>query len=120
MDLKIYCLQKEFLPEDLESVVHADNLVILNDKIQDFSDTAAIASHLDLVISTCTSVPHLTCAMGIPTWILLSYTPDFRWMLGRNDSPWYPSATLFRQPKPGDWSGVLSEVNTALKKYSFR
>lgn len=83
---------------------------------RDFADTAAIIAGLDLVISVDTSAAHLAGAMGKPAWILLpAYGLDWRWMEHRSDSPWYPSARLFRQTRPGDWMGVLDQVAAALK-----
>ena len=81
-----------------------------------FMDTAAVMKNLDLVITVDTSVAHLAGALGVPTWILMSYESDWRWMLHRNDSPWYPTVKLFRQPKSGDWESVIIEVNKELQK----
>lgn len=83
--------------------------------MNDFSDTAAVISNLDLVITVDTSVVHLAGALGKQTWLLLPYFPDWRWMLERTDSPWYPSLKLFRQPKPGDWDTVFQNVMDELK-----
>jgi ADP-heptose:LPS heptosyltransferase len=69
---------------------------------------------LDLVIACDTSVAHLAGALVRPTWLLLPHHPDWRWLAGRNDSPWYPTLRLFRQQRPGDWPGVLREVGAAL------
>jgi tetratricopeptide (TPR) repeat protein len=82
--------------------------------IQDFDDTAAIIAALDLVISPCTAVAHLAAALGKPTWVMLRHASDWRWMLDRGDSPWYPSLRLFRQHEPGDWKGVVASLRTAL------
>lgn len=75
-----------------------------------FMDTAAILANLDLVITIDTAIAHLAGAMGVPTWVALTYTPDWRWLLGRADSVWYPSLRLFRQPKFGDWPAVFAEM----------
>lgn len=80
----------------------------------DFADTAAIIDGLDLVIAVDTSVAHLAGAMNKPLWLLLPFSPDWRWMLGRNDSPWYPSARLFRQPRIGGWDSVIDALHEAL------
>lgn len=82
--------------------------------IADFSDTAAIISQLDLVLAVDTSVAHLAAALGKPTWILLPFSPDWRWLVNRDDSPWYPTVRLFRQPAIGDWDSVLATVADAL------
>lgn len=81
-----------------------------------FMDTAAIMEHLDLVITTDTAIAHLAGGLAIPTWIALGYIPDWRWLLGRDDSPWYPTARLFRQPSMGDWSSVFANLKIALQQ----
>jgi tetratricopeptide (TPR) repeat protein len=80
----------------------------------DFAETAAAVCQLDLVISVATSVAHLAGALGRPIWILLPYAAEWRWLLRREDSPWYPTARLFRQRSPGDWLGVAHEITAAL------
>ena len=70
---------------------------------------------LDLVITVDTSVAHLAGALGRPTWVLLPYTPDYRWLLGRDDSPWYPTVRLFRQGEDRDYAGVLTRVRAELQ-----
>jgi ADP-heptose:LPS heptosyltransferase len=85
------------------------------DLAADFVETAAAMQHLDLVISVDTSVAHLAGALGKPVWTLLTFAPDYRWFLDREDSPWYPTMRLFRQPAPGDWPSVLERVAQALE-----
>jgi tetratricopeptide (TPR) repeat protein len=80
-----------------------------------FMDTAAILSQLDLVITSDTAIAHLAGAMGIPTWIALGYVPDWRWLLEREDSPWYPTVRLFRQSQSGDWDGVFERISRELE-----
>ena len=82
----------------------------------DLAATAAIIEQLDLVITIDTAVAHLAGALGKPTWLLLSAAPDWRWMLGRSDSPWYPSMRLFRQAKLGDWSDPLAKLRAELAR----
>ncbi len=79
-------------------------------------ETAALIASLDLVVSTDTAVAHLAGALGVPTWLMLHHAPDWRWQLGRADSPWYPSMRLFRQANPGDWAPVVGAVAEALSK----
>lgn len=88
----------------------------LGGQLRSFSETAAAMGQMDLVISVCTSTLHLAGALGRPVWGLLSHAPCWRWMLGRSDTPWYPTMTLFRQCKPGDWSGPIGQVEAALRK----
>jgi Tfp pilus assembly protein PilF len=83
--------------------------------LHDFSDTAALAANLDLIISVCTSTAHLAGALGLPVWVLLNFAADWRWLHGRDDSPWYPTARLFRQRAPGDWHGVIAAVRAQLQ-----
>jgi hypothetical protein len=86
--------------------------------LQDFTDTAALCELMDLVISIDSSVAHLAATMGVPTWLLLPYNPDWRWLLDRDDSPWYPSLNLYRQPIIDDWSSVLEKINVNLLTFS--
>jgi hypothetical protein len=83
--------------------------------LKDLSDTAALVMNLDLVIAVCTSVTHLTGALGQPLWTMISVPPDWRWMRDRQDSPWYPSMRLFRQPAWGDWPAVIQNVAESLR-----
>src|SRR5262249_24381405 len=80
-----------------------------------FVDTAAVLSHLDLVITSDTAIAHLAGALGRPVWVVLSTGSDWRWLVRRTDSPWYPTMRLFRQESPGDWAGVFRNVVDALR-----
>lgn len=91
------------------------NINDLAPHINDFADTAAIMSNLDLVITVDSAVAHVAGALGIPVWTLLPYIPDWRWLLDRDDSPWYPTMQLFRQKNAGNWSEVMERVISALK-----
>ena len=108
------CLQKEIKDCDRATLEAHKNIHFFGEDLQDFGDTAALIECVDLVISTCTSVPHLSASLGKETWVLLSFIPDWRWLLDRGDSPWYPSVKLFRQEKLNDWDGVLARVKGSL------
>ena len=84
-------------------------------ELESLLDTAAVMQLVDLVITSDTSIAHLAGALGRPVWVVLKHMPDWRWMLGRDDSPWYPTMRLFRQPRPGDWSEVFERVAAALR-----
>ncbi|WP_018748665.1 tetratricopeptide repeat protein [Chitiniphilus shinanonensis] len=83
---------------------------------RDFADTAAYLGNLDLVITACTSVAHLAGGLGVPVWLVSRYDADWRWLLAREDSPWYPSMRIWRQPSPGNWQGALDGVADALRR----
>ena len=107
-------LQKDVRADD-EAVLSArSDLLDLGRSLDSFSDTAALISRLDLVISVDTSVAHLAGALGRPVWILLPYRPDWRWLLDREDCPWYPTARLFRQTDTREWQSVVERVRDAL------
>jgi hypothetical protein len=93
------------------------DIIQLGDVLNNFSDLATVISAADLVISVDTSFCHLAGALGRPVWTLLSYAPDWRWLLHRTDSPWYPTMRLFRQPRPRDWAGVIAEASRALRAH---
>lgn len=92
-------------------------LIDLTGSIRDFEDTAALVSCLDLVITIDSAVAHLAGSLAVPTWLLLPFAPDWRWMLGHDDSPWYPTMKIFRQSQPGDWDSVLKRTASALEKF---
>jgi len=107
-------LQKEIRPGDAAALRDRGQVRFLGEALRDFADTAALLDLMDLVITVDTSIAHLAGALGKPVWILLPFRPDWRWLLHRNDSPWYPSARLFRQRTIGDWAGVIDEVKAEL------
>jgi tetratricopeptide (TPR) repeat protein len=115
LDAHWVCLQKEVRDGDLARLRQDGRIMFFGDDLRDFSDTAALLDLMDLVITIDTSVAHLAGAMGKPVWILLPYNPDWRWLLDRDDSPWYPSARLFRQSQIGDWTSVLDSVTNKLR-----
>ncbi|CAK0766886.1 hypothetical protein WCLP8_3990005 [uncultured Gammaproteobacteria bacterium] len=100
---------------DLTAAGLSDRITDLSGEIADFRDTAAMVAALDLVISVDTAVVHLAGALARPAWVLLPFAPDWRWLLGRSDSVWYPGLRLFRQPRPGAWAEVIAEVAQALE-----
>jgi Flp pilus assembly protein TadD len=100
--------QTKALPPGCELIDHAEQLI-------DYADTAALISQLDLVIAVDTSVAHVAAAMGKPVWMLLAYAPDWRWLLDRSDSPWYPTMRLFRQQTRGDWKPVVQMLADELR-----
>ena len=114
VDATFVSLQKNPKAGDQETLLEHPDIIDLTADLSDFSDTAALVSCLDLVITVDTSVAHLSAALGRPTWILLPYTPDYRWLLDRDDSPWYPSARLFRQSAKRDYGEVLDRVRDEL------
>jgi ADP-heptose:LPS heptosyltransferase len=105
-DATFISLQKNPAPSD-KAMLDGFGILDLTAELTDFRETAALVSCLDLVITVDTSVAHLAAAMGRPTWILLPYLPDYRWLLDREDSPWYPTARLFRQDKTQDYRPVI-------------
>ncbi|SMF43651.1 Tetratricopeptide (TPR) repeat [Azospirillum oryzae] len=91
-------------------------LLNLSPDIKDFADTAAIIAGLDLVVCVDTSVAHLAGALGVPVWVMVPFAPDWRWMLDRDDSPWYPTMRLFRQDRPGSWDDAMDRLERALRE----
>ncbi|MBM0741934.1 tetratricopeptide repeat protein [Phormidium sp. CLA17] len=114
-NVELYSLQKDLVDDDLALLRSHPQVHDLHDLLTDFIDTASLIQELDLIISVDTAVTHLAGALGKPTWLLLPFAPDWRWMLHRDDSPWYPTVRIFRQPTAGDWDSVLQQVRTALE-----
>jgi ADP-heptose:LPS heptosyltransferase len=108
------CLQKELREIDKALLAQQPHIQWFGDALVDFSDTAALCELMDVIISVDTSVAHLAGSLGKTTWVLLPFSPDWRWLLDRLDSPWYPSAQLYRQEAIGNWQGPLEKVKTDL------
>jgi len=109
-------VQRELRSGDHEFLAERHHIRHLGGELDDFSDTAAVLSLADLVITVDTAVAHLAGALGRPVWIPLQYSPDFRWLLDRDDSPWYPSVRLFRQAQVGGWDAVIARMAAALQQ----
>lgn len=114
--IAFYSLQKGPHAGHAKNPPEGIRLTDYTDELHDFSETAALIANLDLVISVDTAVAHLAGAMGKPVWTLLPFVPDWRWLLDRKDSPWYPTMKLFRQPALGEWKSVISIIVEQLKK----
>ena len=113
LDLDQVALYSLQVGEDADQL-NDSRIVNLSSLISDFADTASLIAQLDLIITVDTAVAHLAGAMGKPVWVVLPYNCDWRWLLDRQDSPWYPTMRLFRQTKPGDWQGVFNQVKEQL------
>jgi Flp pilus assembly protein TadD len=114
-DVEFHCLQKEIRPDDRSWLERTAVIMTHEAVLRDFGDTAALIEAMDLVISIDTAVAHLAGALAKPVWLMLPFNPDWRWLLGRDDSPWYPTARLFRQPVPDDWDAVVRSVAASLQ-----
>lgn len=115
-DVQFVSLQKGIREQDCAFLAERRDVIDLTRDLTDFSETAALISCLDLVISVDTSVAHLAGALGAPVWTLVPFNPDWRWLLNRNDSPWYQSMRLFRQTIRGDWPSVVEAVRPELEQ----
>jgi hypothetical protein len=115
--IQFISLQHEYRDTDLTALSRLP-ILRLDEALNDFAETAAVIGQLDLVIAVDTAVAHLAGAMARPLWLLLSHIQDWRWLHGRTDSPWYPSARLFRQPQIGDWDGVIALVAKELAEFA--
>jgi tetratricopeptide (TPR) repeat protein len=114
-DATFVSLQKDPRPDDKAVLLERTDIVDLTGHLTDFTETAALVSCLDLVVTVDTSVAHLAAALGRPTWILLPYVPDWRWLLDRDDNPWYPTVRLFRQTETREYESVLDRVRAELR-----
>ncbi len=112
--IEFVSMQRDLTVGDAAALRSHAGVIDVGEELADFADSAAVISLLDMVVSVDTAVAHLAGAMGKPVWILLPFSPDHRWMLDRDDSPWYPTARLFRQRAIGDWEGPLGEVRRNL------
>jgi ADP-heptose:LPS heptosyltransferase len=115
-NIEYVCLQKEIRAIDKELLAQHTQIKYFGDALEDFTDTAALCELVDLVISVDTSVAHLAGTLGKPAWVLVTLTPDWRWLLERDDSPWYPSVKVYRQDKANDWNGVLDRARSDLER----
>jgi hypothetical protein len=113
--MHFFSLQKGAATQDLRTSPLGGKLHDVSESLLDFADTAALIQNLDLVITVDTALAHLAGALDKPVWLLLPYVPDWRWMLDRNDSPWYPSMEIFRQVNPLDWTVPVLEVAEHLR-----
>ena len=110
-------LQKDINEESNHFINDLENAIFHRPEIKSFSDTAALIDLVDLVISVDTSILHLAAAMGKPTWVMLPFCPDWRWMIDTDRSPWYPTVKLFRQKAQGDWNSVVTPITEELELF---
>lgn len=115
IDAEFISLQKDVRASDIGALARSKSVRPFGAELEDFRDTAALTSLLDLVVTVDTSVAHLAGALRVPTWILLPWVPDWRWLLHRPDSPWYPTVRLWRQKASGDWPSLLTDLRAGLK-----
>jgi tetratricopeptide (TPR) repeat protein len=113
--VRLFSLQKGPGTEQLREMADGFDVTDLGSRLDDFGDTAAVMKNLDLVITADSSPAHLAGALGVPVWVALPYASDWRWLLEREDSPWYPTMRLFRQSRWGDWDGVFDRIAGALE-----
>jgi len=111
----LFSLQKGLRTADIQTLGAQALVTDIGSKLTDFAETAALLPQLDLIVAVDTAVVHLAGALGIPTFVLIPYTPDWRWLRSRDDTPWYPTLRLFRQPKPREWDSVFNRVRSAVQ-----
>jgi len=117
IDASFVSLQKDVRASDAAVLKQTGQVIDVADNLTSFAETASLIATLDLVISVDTSAAHLTGALGKPLWLLLPQVPDWRWLMGRDDSPWYPTARLFRQDTTRAWGGVVARIRAALEDF---
>ena len=115
VEAQFVSVQKDPRPGDAAVLRTRGNVLDAGPELKSFSDSAALLSHIDLLITVDTSMAHLAGALGRPAWVLLPRVPDWRWLLDRNDSPWYPSLRLFRQTDAATWPPVVQLVKQTLQ-----
>jgi Family of unknown function (DUF6165) len=113
-------MQKGFGSEQLPQVAGQFSVIDLGSRLDEtsgaFMDTAAVMKNLDLIVTSDTAIAHLAGALGVPVWVAISYIPDWRWLMQRDDSPWYPTMRLFRQREAGNWAELFDRIAAELKK----
>jgi hypothetical protein len=116
--VEVHSLQRDVRPADAALLATIADFTHHGEALADFADTAALIESMDLVVTVDTAVAHVAGALGKPAWIVVSHVPDWRWLLDRDDSPWYPSVRLFRQRAAGrEWGEVLGRVREALQDW---
>jgi Flp pilus assembly protein TadD len=116
LECDYFCLQKDVRESDRAVLASSPSITVFDDEELSFGNTAALCECMDIVLSVDTSLAHLSASLGRPTWILLPFTPDWRWMQDREDSPWYPTAKLYRQAAAGRWNEVFARVAADLRR----
>lgn len=111
-------LQRDVRSADTELLRARNDILHFGNDLKNFADTATLIANLDLVVSVDTSVAHVAGALAKPVWVLLPYIPDWRWLLDRDDTPWYPTARLFRQDETRQWGRVIDRVHACLREFS--
>lgn len=111
----LFLIQKDLRDSDKDFLSRHPEIKFLGDQISTFEDSASIVELMDLIITVDTSLIHLSGALGKTSKVLVTWNPEWRWLLDRQDSPWYPSVKIFRQPKAGDWKSVIQDVISDLK-----
>jgi hypothetical protein len=116
-DVAFFSLQKQQRPSDAGDLAQLGAIVDLAAELKDFSDSAAALAALDLLVAADTSIVHLAGALGRPVWTMVPFSPDWRWLTARDDTPWYPTMRLYRQPHEKDWGSVMRRVAEDLRVF---